>query len=269
MIKLIAFDLDGTILNRHSAISEKDRLTLRTLNRGGKLIVIASGRMTESIRNFSKALGIDTPVVAYNGAMVRDSFKRGNRMLRHIPLHPKYGDYLIDYCAGNNYRLNYYLDDTLYSDNKPYLRMYSRLYTNQTKSKYRFIPDLKCFKGKNPTKLIIITSPKERDRLYGIFHTKFGDEINVVRTNPEYLEFMDKKADKGSGLRAVARAYGIKRSEILAFGDADNDLEMLEYAGTGVAVANANSRVKAVADHVSGTDNNHNPITETIRELVS
>jgi Cof subfamily protein (haloacid dehalogenase superfamily) len=267
MIKILAFDLDKTILNDEGIISEKDRRTLRRLSRQKKIIVIASGRMTDSIRPFAGMLGIDTPIIAYNGAMVRDSKKGKNRILYHQPLPHKYGDSLIDYCQKNHYHLNYYFEDKLYSSSDSSLRKYSSLYAGQTKSVYNFLPDLKCFKGKNPTKLILITEPEIRDRLYREFQAKFGKEINVIKTNPEYLEFMDKKADKWKGLEAIARKYRVKIEEIMTFGDGDNDIPMLKHSGTGVAVANASDKVKATVDYVTTATNNQSPVTEMVDKL--
>jgi Cof subfamily protein (haloacid dehalogenase superfamily) len=267
MIKLIAFDLDKTILTNRHAISATDTATIRKLYDRGIIIVPASGRMTPSIRLCVRQIKRDMPIISYNGALARDTIKRKERILYHNPLPSHYSDRIIAFAEENRICLNYYLNDVLYSKQSPALRKYSTIYTRQTKSPYTFLPDLLSLLGKQPTKLLIVTEPEVRDMLYKKLHKKFGDKINVVKTNPEYLEFMNKKADKGKGLKAIARAYAIRRNEIIAFGDADNDIGMLRYAGTGIAVLNANSRVKKAADYILPVTNNQDPLTTACREL--
>jgi hydroxymethylpyrimidine pyrophosphatase-like HAD family hydrolase len=89
-----------------------------------------------------------------------------------------------------------------------------------------------------------------------------------MKTNPEYLEFYHCEADKGRALLAVADRYGIDRSLTLAFGDNFNDMSMLQAAGCGVAVANANEDTKAAADWVSSLTNNEDAVAEAIGRLV-
>jgi hypothetical protein len=266
-MKILAFDLDKTALNEQTLFSPQDTLTLQAVARAGHLVVPASGRMTDSIRPFSRLLGLDTPIIAYNGAMVRDTERRGHAVLCHEPLDPRHGDWLIDFCARRHLHLNYYLDDRLYARADADLRPFSGLYTRQTGSEFHFVPDLSCFRGRRPTKAIIVTAPVQRDALFTELRDGIGREINLVKTNPEYLEFMSPLADKGRGLDALARHYGVARTDILAFGDGHNDVQMLKYAGVGVAVANASAEVKAVAARITRATHNQSPITEVCQEL--
>ena len=265
MFKLLAFDLDKTILTDKCRVSEKDRKTLRKLHKSGIIIVISSGRMTECIRPFAKMIGLDVPIVGYNGAMVNDSNKSGNKVICHKPLEAKYSNQIIDYTIKHNYFLNFYYMDKLYAYAGLNLRKYSRLYSNQTGAKYHFITNAEWMKNKKPTKLLIVTEPGQRDKLYHEFYRRFNRNINVMKTNPEYLEFMNKHADKGTGIKSLAERYNVNRDEIICFGDNDNDVPMLEFAGTGVAVANANNKAKSAADIVLKATNNQNPITEFMK----
>jgi len=263
-IKLIALDLDKTLLNDEGKISEDDGQTLGRISKKGIIVTLASGRMTDCVQPFADTLGIDAPIIAYNGAMVRDSKKNGFNILFHSPLQNSYADSIIDYADKNKFQLNYYLDDVLYSLDIPELKKYSKLYSDQTGAKYHFVPDLTEFKGKNPTKLIVITEPSIRDKLYLEFKNKYDDVVNITKTNPEYLEFMNKEADKSIGLSALVKAYNIDMEEVMAFGDGDNDLTMVEKAGIGVTVSNAGDRIKDKADYITKSTNNESPVTEAI-----
>jgi hypothetical protein len=266
-MKILAIDLDKTSLTDGGDFSESDRTALREFAGAGNIVTIASGRMTDSILPFTRRLGIDSPVIAYNGGMVRDSVARGSATVFHEPLGPDDAARIVDFAVENGHHLNYYLDDVLYARDEPSLKRFSHLYSAQTSSVYRFVPSLTVFRGSRPTKLIIIADPPERDRLYDELRTRIPTTVTLVRTNPEYLEFMSASADKGRGLRALAEAYGVARGDIVAIGDGDNDISMLEYSGTGVAVANAKDKVKAAAKLVTSGTNNDSPVTEALKSL--
>jgi len=255
-VRLIALDLDGTLLDAKGRLPAENARALASFAARGAVVALASGRMTDCIAPTAAALGIDCPIVAYNGAMVRDRLSASRRTIFHRPLEPEHGDRLLEYCADRRFLLNYYLDDVLYADGDPALRRFADLYAAQTGARYRFVPDVRVLKGNAPTKLILIADPvhpdpeRTRDGQHARLTRTLGEAVAIVRTNPEYLEFLRLGVDKGVGLERLAAAYGIAREEIVAFGDGENDREMLAYAGVGVAPANAKESVKEVADVV-------------------
>jgi hypothetical protein len=273
--RLIALDLDGTLLNDHGQISGEDREALRRFAGAGGLVVLASGRMTDNIRPYYDVLGLDGPTIAYNGALAREPRSTGGKVIIETALPARYSDELIDYTHRERFHLNYYYREKLYARDDPELRRYAELYSCQTGAVFHFLPCLAPFRGKEPTKLIIVTDPtlpgrpdpRHRDELYQLWSARWGAEVTVMRTNPEYLEFYNRRAGKGAALAAVAGHYRIERGLTLAFGDGHNDASMLEWAGCGVAVANANQEVKAIADWVSPLTNNQSAVADAIRRL--
>jgi hypothetical protein len=274
--RLVALDLDRTLLDHAGQVSPDDTAALRRMCEMDALVVLASGRMTAAIRPWYHRLGIDGPVIAYNGAMVRDSEGCGEPVLFEKALPPRYGDCLIDYADANQFHLNYYLNDVLYARDDPGLRRFADLYANQTGSVFHFVVSLQQFKGCAPTKIILITDPtipglpdpRCRDELYDEFRARWDQEISLFKTNPEYLEFLNREADKGVGLAALAAAYDIAREEVIAFGDGDNDTPMLAWAGLGVAVANAVPAAQAAADYVSPYTNDESAVARTLAAVV-
>lgn len=274
--RLIALDLDGTLLNSRGEISGADAAALRAAAAAGCLVVLASGRMTANIRPFYGALGIDGPTIGYNGALVRDADRAGAGVIQETPLPARYADELIDYARRERFHLNYYLGEKVYAGDDPELRRFADLYSRQTGAEFNFVPDLTCFRGREPTKAIIVTDatvagepdPRHRDELYQVWHARWGAEVTVMRTNPEYLEFYHLRAGKGRALEALSRHYGIEQALTMAIGDNYNDLSMLQWAGCGVAVGNAGEDVKAAADWVSSRSNDQGAVAEAIDQLV-
>ncbi len=274
---MIALDLDGTLLDDEGRISSADAAALKGFSEAGGIVVLASGRMTDNIRPFYDVMGLDGPTIAYNGALARESRAAGGGTILETPLPARYADEMIDYTRREHFHLNYYLDEKLYGRDDPELRRFAELYSRQTGAVYHFLPDLERFRGREPTKLIVVTdptvpgepNPHHRDELYEVWRERWGPEVTVMRTNPEYLEFYHGEAGKGRALMGLCHHCGIDRNLTLAFGDNFNDVSMLEAAGCGVAVANSNEDAAAAADWVSPLTNNESAVADAIERLVA
>lgn len=275
--RLIALDLDGTLLDDEGRISPADAAALKGFSEAGGIVVLASGRMTDNIRPFYDVMGIDGPTIAYNGAVTRESRAAGGGVILETPLPARYADELIDYTRREHFHLNYYVDEKLYAREDPELRRFAELYSRQTGAVYHFVPDLERFRGGEPTKLIVVTdptvpgepNPRHRDELYEGWRERWGAEVTVMRTNPEYLEFYHREAGKGRALMGLCQHYRIDGDLTLAFGDNFNDVSMLKAAGCGVAVANSNEDAAVAADWVSPLSNNESAVADAIERLVA
>ncbi len=266
-IRLIALDIDGTLLDSRGEIPTRNRDAIQAASERGVIVALASGRMTDCISPFEDKLGLDCPIIGYNGGMVRGTHEGGRSVLFHRPLEARYGGELIDYCRGR-YMLNFYCDDILYAEETAELRKWADIYSTQTGAVYHFVPDLKSFVERDPTKVILITDPARRDRLHDEWVQRWGQETTIVRTNPEYIEFMNLHADKGAALEALCRALGIAIAETMALGDGDNDAPMLAAAGLGIAMANATSVSKKSARLVSELTNDDCAVADAVERYV-
>lgn len=275
-IKMIALDLDGTLLNNKREIPEENKRILNEASQKGILIALSSGRMTESIEPTGDLLGIDCAIIAYNGAMIRTKKSDGRKIIFHKPLQAKYCDMLIKYTLKNHFMLNLYYEDKLFSQDDKALKKYSDLYSSQNGATYNFVEDISIFKEKDATKLILISDPssgsnydtRSRDGQYDYFNKKIGKEVNVTKTNPEYLEFMNKEVDKGIGIKKLAEHYSINISEVIAFGDGDNDAPMLAESGIGVAMKNAGQESKKAAKIVSEWTNEEAGVAKILKKYL-
>ncbi|MCM8785551.1 MAG: Cof-type HAD-IIB family hydrolase, partial [Candidatus Omnitrophica bacterium] len=121
MIKLLAIDLDGTLLDSKGKINKEDKIALKRFYKKGGIVALASGRMTDCVSIYSKILEIDTPLIVYNGAMVRLREKEKRKIVYHNPVPLKYSRFIIDYCFKKDFFLNFYYKDLLYATDNPKL----------------------------------------------------------------------------------------------------------------------------------------------------
>jgi Cof subfamily protein (haloacid dehalogenase superfamily) len=260
--RLFAFDLDGTLLNDAKALSPSNARALREIAATGAQIVFATGRIASSMKKYVPASLDEVALLTLNGAEVRTGRKSGERLVHQALLSSRIADYLIDHGRGKPFVLNYYLDGTLYAERNADTERWINLYFEQTGSAYSFVPSLDRFQGKSPSKVIFV-GPKEMiDEQKAFFKRLWGDSVYICRTWDYYLEFLNPLANKAQGLDALARFYGIAWSDIAAFGDAENDIPMLQKAGLGIAMANAPEPVRSAAGRVSPWTNNQDGVAK-------
>lgn len=244
--RLCAIDLDDTLLGPDHAISDRNYRAVRAAVEKGVVVVIASGRMHESTLKYVSQLQLDTPIISYNGAMVKSATTADVWLHEHIEA--DLAGIVMDYCEKNNLQLNYYLNDRLYS---AAYTSWLKLYHDRTGSPLEITSDFyTSLRGTTPTKLIIVDSPEKTDSLLPYFKELFDKRLYVTKSNDEYLEFMPPEASKAKALALVSEWFGVPQPEVIAFGDSYNDIPMIKWAGLGVAVGNAKPELLAVADKV-------------------
>ena len=246
-VRMVACDMDGTLLNPTFVLSEATRARLPELAERGIHLVLASGRMVSGQRPFHQQLGLTTPIIAYNGALVWDV--ANERPIAHTPVQFELAKDVVKVAAEEGLHLQYFWDDRFWTIER---NSWMELYEGRTRLTGHVVDDLAAFgPNKAPTKMIIIADPAHAETLVGRFQEMFDGSLYVTTTMPEYVEFMHPDVSKGRALQQVADAYDIPMTEVMAFGDAPNDSSMLEAAGVGVAMENGHPEVKALADHVT------------------
>lgn len=267
-IRLIALDLDGTLLDDNKQISAATRDALHAAAARGVQIVLASGRMSPAITPVADDLAVDGPIISYNGARVIGPAAAGRDVWWNQPLPARYADELIAYHERHGIQMNYYLDDVLYSVDRPEMRPFLELYCRRTGSAPHFMSNLRGFIGREPTKIILLMKPSRRDELFDVFKKKYGGNVWVVKSDPEYLEFLNSAVNKGQAFRILCRRLGIDPAETMACGDGDNDADMLAAAGVGVAMANASEASKAAARYTTRRSNHEGGVAEAVERFV-
>lgn len=257
--RLFAFDLDGTLLNSKKQISTANLAALKEISDSGAIVAFASGRLGSSMLQYSIE-ELDLPMLTLNGAAVYLGKNRNCRLIYQASLSSEYADFLISYSQDRNFGLNYYIDDNLYTVKTEKTTQWVNLYIQQTSTVYNFIESFDSLKGQTPSKILFVGEPSEIDRQEIYFRKLWQDSIYICRTWDHYLEFLNPDANKGTGLRVLADAYGIDMTETAAFGDGINDIPMLQAAGIGVTLKNALEEVKVSAKRVSPWTNDEDAI---------
>ncbi|MBW3625474.1 MAG: Cof-type HAD-IIB family hydrolase [Armatimonadetes bacterium] len=244
--RLAAVDLDDTLLGPDHRISPRNAAAVRTLLDAGVEVVIASGRMHASTTAFAEELGLNGPILSYNGAMVK--VPASGEIYHHVPVPADLASEIVAFAEERDLPLNYYLDDQLrvkrHTD-------WSDLYHRRTGSVIHAVGNLRQYDGEQPTKMIILGAEDRVRALAQEMKERYAGRLTVLISHPEYLEFMAPNVSKAYGLEAIGQRHGIAAEEMIAFGDSGNDIAMLEYAGFGVAMGNAREEVKAVSDYVA------------------
>ena len=260
--QLFAFDFDGTLLNDSKQLSPANERALHEIADSGAVIVFASGRLGCSMRKIIPETLSDAAMLTLNGAAVYTGKVKGARKILDIPLSNTIADYLIDYAIHKPFCLNYYIDDKLYAVRSEKTTPWLKLYFDQTGTEYHFLKTLDAFRGRPPSKIIFVGDPAIIDEQEKHFRQLWGRSVYICRTWDHYLEFLNPLANKAVGLETLAKEYGLDWSAIAAFGDAANDIPMLEKAGHGIAMANATPEVKLAAGRVSTWTNNEDAVAK-------
>jgi Cof subfamily protein (haloacid dehalogenase superfamily) len=244
--RLAAIDLDETLLDSFHQISERNAAAVRMLAASGVTCVIASGRMYEATTRYARELGLQAPIICYNGAMVKHTASKEVWLHNRVPAGPSMR--IIEFCHSRGHHLNFYLDDHLFVERRS---EWADFYLRQTGSPMEAVGSLLPLRGSEPTKMILIDTPEVTDGLLVQFREEFGPSLYITKTNSQYLEFMNPAANKGAALALVAERLGISRAETIAFGDGANDLPMIQWAGLGVSMGSAKPEVLAAADKIA------------------
>lgn len=262
MIRCIAMDLDDTLLGDDLSISVENQTAIQNaLDRGVK-IVLASGRMVASMHSYAVTLGLDMPLIAYNGAMVREAVS--GEILYHKPVPYEIALQVIPIFQENNFHLNVYLNERLYVKEWDH---WSEQYQSSAGVTPHPAGDLLGILNGPPTKMLGIGAIEAIENMRETLKQRFGAGLDFTRSKPNYLEILAPGVSKADALQFLAQKWGFDRSEVMAIGDAPNDLAMIQWAGLGVAMANAVPSVREQAD-VIVSDNNHHGVAEAIRKFV-
>ncbi len=265
--KLLAFDLDGTLLTTDKQLSPANRDALVDMHQSGATVALASGRIGSSMIKAVDGLDIELAMLTLNGAAVYTGRAGLTEPVYDAPLPSEYARKLVEFGSGNDFAVNYYIDDELYSVLHPQSSQWIDLYHQQTHTIYNLVDNLASFDGRSPSKIIFVGDESRLDGLEALFREKWDSELYICRTWNYYLEFLSVDADKGNGIRALAKALGIAMKDVAAFGDADNDIPMLKACGMGIAMRNATDKVKKSAWRVSSWTNDEDGVAREWENL--
>ncbi|ALS00724.1 sugar-phosphatase [Enterococcus silesiacus] len=266
-VKLVAIDIDGTLLDSNRKISPKVKATLKKANDSGMYIVLCTGRPLPGVKEQLAELdlyGDNDYVITYNGSLVQAT--KSNEIISQYTL--SYDDFLeIELMSRKVGAHLHTIDDrAIYTANRD-IGKYTvhEAYLVDMPLRYRAVdemtPDMSIIK------MMMIDEPEILDNAISQLPEEFTNKYTTVKSTDFYYEILNKEASKGNALAKLAEHLGISQAETMAIGDNENDLSMIEYAGIGVAMGNATESVKRAAD-VQTTSNDEDGVAEILLKYI-
>src|ERR1051326_55659 len=252
-IRLVAVDLDGTLLNDSKKVTDETAAALSCLPTRDVKLVIASARPPRAVRKIYHDLKLDTWQINYNGALIWD--EPGNRAVFHRPMSGRITRAIIEHARDmfEEVIVTCEILDKWYTDRDDQ--------THTTETGKMFGPDcvapLETFTTQPVTKLMLLGEPRIILRLEASIAEQFSEQVSILKTDRDLLQIMDHRVSKALALAKIARHYGVSLTQVMAIGDAPNDVGMLQAAGVSIAMDNAHPLVKDVADWVAPSNNDH------------
>ncbi len=249
MIKLVALDLDGTIVNDDLKISEPTLKVLEHLIKNTDIrVVVATGRMHPSALPFAQQIGTPEPLISYQGAMIR-SMDGESTYLHHTPIPMDIAEEVVQMLTDESFNMNLYVSDTMYTNHEnPYATRYARISGITPVKSHNLLESLTA----PPSKMMAIDDHRI-DYILDKLRKRFEGRLDFCRSRTAFCEIINQETSKWNALQVLANQWGIQPDEVMAIGDQENDLSMIQGAGIGVAMGQAPDSVKSVANVVTDT----------------
>lgn len=262
--KLIAVDIDDTLLNRKKEITPLTKAALLQAQDNGVLLAVASGRLPYGVRPYAEALDVFSHggyYMGFNGGAVMNA---RDELIGKATLDSKYIKPVYDILRPSNATTMVHKGAVIYADHK--VNPYTHIESDVIGLPLNVVDDLPSFIDWNIHKFLISGDPDELKALERQLLDTLGDEVDIYLSAPWFLEVMPKGTNKGTGLQMICNDAGIDIQDAIAFGDSYNDIYMLKAAGTGIAMGNAEEAVKAAADRVTA-DCDEDGVAVALKEL--
>lgn len=267
MYKLIALDIDGTLLKEDRTISNGVKEAISKANAKGVKVVITTGRPIKGISKFLNELDLVSEgnyAIGYNGGVIQKT--HNSEVTSQILMPEDSFDLLYRLSLDLNVHIHLLTAKEVITPNKD-VSHYTvvEAYINTIPLLYMTPEEISDVKAIN--KIMFIDEPDVLETAIGQLPDWIYEKFNVVRSAPFFLEILPKEVSKGIGIKMLADSLGIKQEEIIAVGDADNDIDMIKYAGLGVAMGNAFENVKEIANYISKT-NEEDGVAHVINKFI-
>ena len=244
--RLIALDVDGTILTNERRLADRTRVAVARAGEAGAHVTLATGRMFPSAQRASLQLDIGTPIASSQGAYIADPVS--GEVFHHLPLTEAMALKALPPVCASGMQVAAYDETGVYVDE---MTPWAEAYAERTGTNVFAVGSLESVAARGLTRLVVVGDDREIELLEGTLIPELSPALYVTRSLPYYCEILHPDAGKDRALAWLCDHLGVRRDETLAFGNGYNDVRMLEWAGLGVAVADAVPEVLEVADRVA------------------
>jgi Cof subfamily protein (haloacid dehalogenase superfamily) len=261
-IRMIAIDLDDTLLRSDLSISYRTRNAIKRAESAGIVVVLASGRIPAAMERFARLLGMHKrpgDLVCNNGTLIQESHT--GKIVHDICIPPEVALIAYDLAIAEGFAVQLYENDVMYVSRSNEFTDYDQKLTGLRQvvaDNFRDMVAAGCHK------LLIPGDPMILAPLESLMRTYVGSDLTLFTSKPYFLEILPPQTDKGTALEKVAELLNIDREAVLAIGDSMNDEAMLRWAGISVAMANGDERIKNIASIVTDKTNDDDGVADVI-----
>lgn len=267
--KLVAIDMDGTLLNSKGMVSDRTRQAIYDAGKKGVYVVLATGRILKSAINHSMELNLNKPIISSNGAIIVDENKN---IIYERPMKLDAVEKVIKLGQSENIYYHFYNEDSFYANT--YIEEVLNFYNtedskkNGREIKVNIFQDVKEITGNNINVYKFLFIDDNRNKLDSLKEKLMDvNDISVCSSWGNNLEVMDLEVSKGKGLEYLCNRLNIPSDQVIAIGDNENDISMIEYAGLGVAMGNGVEKTKSLADLITKT-NDEDGVAKIIEKYI-
>lgn len=263
MFKLIASDLDGTLLNSNKEISDYSIKVLKEAQEKGVDFAVCTGRMYGSMEYLMPKLTFSKYSINIMGAEIYNNFTKERIYFK--PLEDEHVEKIVKYAAENKVHANLYIDNVLYTNLDDEFRHW---YHKETTSLGIVVDNMIEFvKGKKLSKIVFISQPEDAKTHFENMQQILGNSLNICASHPRYVEMSHIDAQKDKTLLVLLDMLNIKKEELIVFGDSGNDVSMLKNTGYSCCVANGWDEAKQASDLIVES-NDDDGVAKTVEKLI-
>ncbi|RMF27251.1 MAG: HAD family phosphatase [Chloroflexi bacterium] len=245
-IRLLACDLDGTLIGDDYTISPRVREALQAAQAQGVHVTLATGRSFPSTLPFAQTLQIRTPLICYQGGLIQHPLS--GEVLYQATMDRAIAEEAIALAHERGWHLVLYVGEEIYLEG---LRRPLDFYHNLLGTRLRLVEDLRTALTQDPVKFLFVAEEPQADEIERVLRRRFDRRIVIVRSHRLFVEGNPPGVSKGAALAHLAALLKVPQEAVMAIGDQGNDVTMLRWAGVGVAMGNASPEARAAADWIA------------------
>ena len=266
--KMICLDIDGTLLNSQHKITQKTKEVIEMVANEKQIpVILVSARMPKGILFLQEELNIKQPIICYSGALVMDD--KAN-ILSNTGIAISDVRQVYNFAREIGVHMSLYKDDEWYIEEMDEWAEQESEITNISPNVMNFTDLFNVWEQEQlgPNKILCMAEPNKIKPLDALIKSYHSNNLNIYPSKPTYLEIMPNNVSKTSAIGILMRKFNVQRSEIIAIGDNYNDIDMIEFAGLGIAMGNAPDAVKQYADEITFS-NDEDGVAEAIKKYIT
>jgi Cof subfamily protein (haloacid dehalogenase superfamily) len=269
--KLVAMDMDGTLLNSKKEVSDKSKQVLQEASNLGIKLVVCTGRIFTSARFYARLIGTSAPIIASNGAYIRE--KDRDEAIFEEPLKNNELYKIVETIKSYGLHPQLFTTDSIFTEkiihfSKNYAR-WNESVVESDRVNIEVIKDFNEAIEKNVGKILkVVVMDEDKNKIISLkSEIKERMDVAAITSVGNNIEIMSSGISKGSAVSKLAEYYGILAEEVICIGDNENDLSMIEYAGLGIAMGNATEELKKAANYITDT-NDSDGVAKAIEKFI-